>query len=115
MKTEIRPVMVCPQQESDAGTAAAVCALVFEAPTLLALSTSVANWVNAHPQYRLLTFSHALETRLEPVASLADPRPSAVYTGVLLVGPPARMQAEAPWDVLARGKQPLACQERSAN
>jgi hypothetical protein len=115
MKTETRPVIVCPQPESHNGIQAAVCAIVLEAPTLLALSTSVTNWVNAHPQYRLLTFSHALETRLEPGANLAGPRPYSVYTGVLLVSPPARMQAEAPLDVLAQGEQPLARHESSAN
>jgi len=78
--------------ECDDGEHGAVCAIVLEAPTLLELSKSAMDWMNAHPHYQLLTFSHALETRLEPVASLAGPRTYSVYTGVLLVGPPSRAQ-----------------------
>jgi hypothetical protein len=48
--------------------------------------------MNTHADHRLLTFSHALETRLEPVASLTGPRPYAVYTGILLVSSPTCMQ-----------------------
>jgi hypothetical protein len=92
MKTYTPQVTICTQQERDDDQQTAVCAIVLEAPTLLALSTSAADWMNAHSDYRLLTFSHALETRLEPVASLAGPRPYAVYTGVLLVGPPSRAE-----------------------
>ena len=92
MKTYTPQVTVCAQQKCDDGENAAVSGIVLEAPTLLELSKSATDWMNVHPQYQLLTFSHVLETRLEPVASLAGPRPYSVYTGVLLVGPPSHAE-----------------------
>jgi hypothetical protein len=108
MKTFTPQVMVCPPQKRQDGQQAAVCAIVLESPTLLALSTQVADWMNAHPNYHLLTFSHALETRLEPGASLAGPRRYAVYTGVLLVGPPSRTEGHEQSDLLSQDEMLLA-------
>lgn len=62
-----------------------VCTVLFEALSLSALGVLVVEWLAAHPAYAPLAFSHATETRYEPVASLAGPRAVLVYTGVLLV------------------------------
>jgi len=61
MKTYTPQTMVCTQQERAGDQKKPVCAIVLEAPTLFALSESAADWMNIHPNYQLLTFSHALK------------------------------------------------------
>jgi hypothetical protein len=94
MKIYTPQEMVSAQQKYNDGENAAVRSIVLEAPTLLELSKSATDWMNAHPHYQLLTFSHALETRLEPVAGLVGPRPYSAYTGVLLVGSPSHAEVQ---------------------
>jgi hypothetical protein len=62
-----------------------VCVVLFEAFTLGELGQALAQWEATHPQSLSVSFSHAAETRWEPGASLAGPRPVTVYTGMLLV------------------------------
>lgn len=62
-----------------------VCAVLFEAPSFIALGGLATQWLADHPRSTPLALSHATETHYEPVASLAGPRAVIVYTGMLLV------------------------------
>ena len=79
------PIMLDGCNESADGRAQGVCTVLFEASTLQTLGRSLTRWMMTHPRYHPLAFSHTFETRLEPGANLAGPRPLPVYTGVLLV------------------------------
>lgn len=102
MKTLTPHTLMCAPLECHDGQQITVYAIVLEAPTLLAPSTQAADWMNTHPVYRSLAFSHALETYLEPVASLADPHPYTVSPDVLLDRPPTRGQEQESPDLPSR-------------
>jgi hypothetical protein len=75
---------ICERNGRTEGT----CTVIFEAPTLKELGSSLQEWVTEHPHHRPLSFSHAQETRWDPAsASLSGPRPFSVYTGILVVRP----------------------------
>jgi hypothetical protein len=82
---DTEPKMICERSEETDCEELGVCTILFEAPTLRTLSGILTRWLMTHRRYRPISFSHAFETRWEPVASLAGPRPLSVYTGVLLV------------------------------
>jgi hypothetical protein len=85
---QTEPTMFCASREVTACGKGAICTVLFEAATLLELGQQVSNWATTHTDYRVISFSHACDTRVEPGASLAGPRPRTVFTGVLLLYAP---------------------------
>lgn len=82
-------LMLCGWQNSAECEEGSVCTVLFEATTLPELGKHVNDWIGTHAGYRVTSFSHACETRLEPGASLAGPRSRTIYTGVLLLHAPS--------------------------
>lgn len=79
------PTMVCERKDGGPCAERDPCAVIFEAPTLGELGGAIARWIAANPRYTPTLFSHAAETRMEPMSGLAPNREVTVYTGVLLV------------------------------